>query len=162
MARFDIGFEAAGAAQPGVDIRHGLIQIGDFRERFEVSVEYWAESDYRAHWRRSVRRVADGAERSCLITSMTDPRTANFLVWWPIYVTGDAVRFQNQLLFLDATGGRFDPQDPYGFVPDRRASAEDGSPISEWTLPVSCLVEFLDRAGTCKMGRESFWQDERG
>jgi hypothetical protein len=39
------------------------------------------------------------------MTSMTDPRTSNFLVYWPMYREGEDVYIQNAIIFLDEIAG---------------------------------------------------------
>jgi hypothetical protein len=161
MSDFDIEFEDAPTSLPeAVRVAYGCINIGTLRERFEASLEFWTLSDYRSHWQRSIQRIADRHDKSCLITSLTEPKSANFLQWWPIYRIGERAHFQNQILFLNEIRGGFDPNDPYQFVRDRMTISADGSPISEWSVPVSSLLWFLkggDKGlGRDKRGRNSF------
>jgi hypothetical protein len=146
MADFSIEFEETAAPKSKHALAaNGSIQIGDFRERFEASVEFWSKSNYRSHWKKSIRRIIDMHGKSCLITSLTDPKSANFLFWWPIYRIGDFAYFQNQVLFFDQIVGPFDPNDPYPHVRDRLTVTEDGSPISEWLVPISSLFRFIEK-----------------
>ena len=150
MPDFSIEFEETKIGTPdSALVSNARITIGDFTERFEASLEFWSKNDYRCHWRTSIRRLTELSElhnKSCLITSLTDPKSANFLFWWPIYRIGDCAYFQNQVLFLDQIVGRFDPNNPYGFVSDRMTVSQVGSPISEWSVPVSSLSRFLGGA----------------
>jgi hypothetical protein len=74
---------------------------------------------------------------------MRDPQTANFIQWWPLYRLDDTVHVQNQILFMDALPGPLLPHDPYVHVAERRTVSEDGSPISEWRVPVADVEHFL-------------------
>ena len=148
MPGFNIEFEKRQTTIPaGSPLSYGCITIGNFHERFEASVEFWSETDYVCHWQRSIQRIIERVSTSCLITSLTDPKTATFLFWWPIYRLGDVVYFQNHVLFLDEIGADFDPQNPYRFVRDRETVSEDGSPVSEWSAPISSLIQFLEIPG---------------
>lgn len=52
----------------------GLIVIDEFRESFEASLTYWSVHDYEVHWGEAIKRLLDGRSRSCLITSLYNPR----------------------------------------------------------------------------------------
>ncbi len=129
------------AARPGS--RFGEIRIGDFVEKFEMPVSFWAPQEYRKHWQAALDRIIFVAQKSCLVTSMVDPRHANFIVWWPIYREGSSVIFQNQILFMDKLDSPFNPQDPFVHIQDRRVIAENGTPLSEWSVHISEIEDFL-------------------
>lgn len=124
----------------------GEIRIGDFRERFEVSFEYWSPSDYERQWREALGTLAEEGGASALITSMTNPRSANFLFWWPAYREDEMVFFQNGVLLLDDLTKPFDVSRYDEFVPPRERVTEDGEPISEWWVPIADIREFLARS----------------
>jgi len=125
----------------------GKIQIGSFSETFEVALNYWRQPDYRRQWYTGIKRIVDGSTTSCLITSIVDPSTANFIHWWPIYRVDEEVVFQNHLLFMDAiAGGQFQDTDPYRFVPERETVSDDGESVSEWVAPLQSLKQFLEGA----------------
>jgi hypothetical protein len=112
-----------------------------------MSLEFWSEFDYRTQWIAAIRRVLQGEIKSCLITSLTNPDTANFLFWWPIYRVGDEAILHNQVLILDDLVSRFDLNDPYSSLPERETVSDDGLPISEWVIPLSSFAAFLSRHG---------------
>lgn len=120
--------------------RIGLIQIGDFQERFEASLEFWTQEEYESQWAKAIDRLGAQARTSCLITSLTDPATANFLFWWPMYLLGQDIHIQHHALFLSDIKGTFDPSDPYAHIPERSPANEDGEPISEWVISLSDLA----------------------
>lgn len=125
------------------DARLGSIELGDFREHFLASLEFWRAEDYERQWREALGRVLAGAETSCLITSIRDPAVAFGVAWWPLHVTGDVVRVQNAIRFFEHLDRPFDPRDPYPSVPPRRTTSEDGEPISEWVVTVEAIRSFL-------------------
>ncbi len=126
-------------------LRLGAIRISDFEERFEASLSFWSSADYIAHWRVSLERTINGAEKSCLITSMYDPKSANFIFYWSLYLEDQTVYVQNHLLFLDEINGAFIPMRAYEHVPERRTVSEDGEKISEWKMPIDAIKEFLNK-----------------
>lgn len=143
---FSIKFANDGELVDNYDQRtlEGSIVVDTFEERFFAPVSYWNADDYRLHWKKSLQRILTGADVSCLITSMYDPNTANFIVWWPIYLMCDVVIFQNQLLFLEPLQGSFDANDPFRFVRPRQVTSQLGKKISEWTTSLECVRHFYE------------------
>ena len=141
---FSIQFLHEQASDTRIAAKTGLITVGRFEEKFESSTEFWSALEYERHWLDALTRLYNGAERSCLITSITDPRTANFIFWWPVYRVGDGACFQNHVLFTSDIGGDFDPRVPYSCVPERCTTNEDGLPISEWCTPLFEIAEYLN------------------
>jgi hypothetical protein len=122
----------------------GRIVIGDFTEAFGIPLGFWSELDYRRSWRHAFE-VLDGDPHatSCLVTSMTDPGTSNFLVWWPMYRESADVYIQNAIVFLGETAKDLDPAAPWACVTPRRTVDEDGNEVSEWRTSMDSLREFF-------------------
>jgi hypothetical protein len=81
------------------------------------------ESDYYRSWRQAFEVLnANPRSTSCLMTSMTDPSSSNFLVCWPMYGEDENVYIQNAIIFLDEIEGAFDPAAPWGYVGPRHNS----------------------------------------
>jgi hypothetical protein len=149
----------------------GRIVIGDFTETFVVPLGFWGESDYRAScqlpaasWRRAfeVLDVGDPRAVACLMTSMTDPVSSNFLVCWPMYREGEDVCVQNAIVLLDEIEGRFDPQVPWGSVGPRRGVDDDGNRVSEWATSMGSLItaqEKVNSSGTVTADIQSGYDD---
>lgn len=121
----------------------GEIVIGDFRERFESPLDYWSIKDYQSQWKEALRKTIEGNAKSCLITSLNDPRSSNFYIWWPIYRENESVFIQNHLFFLDEAPEPFDLYNPYKFVKERVTINEDGQKISEWTVSMDEISDFV-------------------
>jgi len=122
---------------------YAKVSIGDFEEAFEVDLSFWTRREYEWQWRDGLKRLVSGEPRSCLIASLSDPRSANFVFLWSMYAMGGNVVFQNRVLFLDEVDERFDPSDPYRHVGPREAVSTGGEPVSEWDVPVESIAEFL-------------------
>jgi len=127
----------------GETVALGSIKLGEFQEGFHASLCHWDQGRYQAQWREALERLIKGEEHSALVTSMYDPRTANFIVWWPMHRDGDSVHVQNQLLFFDDLAESFDELDPYRSVQQRETRTEEGTRISEWTISLPDIKEFL-------------------
>ena len=128
---------------PGEVASFGVIQIDSFQERFIASLMYWSVDDYKRHWKQAIERILHSSDVSCLITSMVDPAIATFIFWWPMYRVNETVLIQNQILFLDQLQSPFDEHTPFSFVPKRQTINEDGDVISEWSVRINDLEEFL-------------------
>ncbi len=125
------------------DLCLGRITIGNFEEIFESSVSFWSKADYYVSWMESLNRIIRGATISCLITSLHDPRHAEFLNWWPLYRDDQLVFIQNHLFFLNEARAEFDLSNPYAFVRNHQTVNEDGESISQWTISVEEIRVFL-------------------
>jgi CdiI N-terminal domain len=136
---FDISWasEPLPPTVPGERAAYGVIQIGDYTERFLASLDFWTRSDYLRQWHGAIDRIKQGHEKSALFTSISDPKYANFFTWWPMYIVDGTVYFQNALLFLDRLDEPFDLANPYKYVENRTTKTQDGSPVSEWSLEIS-------------------------
>lgn len=109
-----------------------------------MGFDFWKEADYRRHWLRALQRLDHGSEvTSCLVSSITDPRTGNFVRCWPLYRCGDVVHVQEAVIFLDELDSEFDPDEPWLSVAPRRVVNEDGDQISEWETDMSAVRRFL-------------------
>ena len=123
----------------------GEIVIGNFRERFETPLDYWAIKDYESQWKEALRRTIEGNGKSCLITSMNDPQTSNFYIWWPIYREDESVFIQNHLFFLEEALEPFDFYNPYKSVRERITINEEGQEISEWMVSIDEISDFFEK-----------------
>lgn len=119
------------------DLALGEITLDDFVETFETPLTFWKADRYERQWREGIDRLLKGALRSCLITSMLDPRSEVFGVWWKLYREGDHVVVQNQLLLTEVLGGDLDPDEPYRSIPERLPFNAEGALVSEWLLEFS-------------------------
>jgi len=128
---------------PGVIASLGVIQIDSFQERFIASLMYWSADDYKRHWKQAIERILHSSNVSCLITSMVDPTTGNHIFWWPMYRENDTVFIQNHIMFFDQLQSPFDERNPFSSVADRQTLDEDGNRISEWSVQINELEEFL-------------------
>jgi hypothetical protein len=137
-------WQEAGEGNGDSAVASGRIVIGDFTETFRIPLGFWDESDYRRSWRRAFEVLnANPHATSCLMTSMTDPGTSNFLTCWPMYREGEDVYIQNALIFLDEIEEDFDLATPWDSVRPREAIDEDGNKISEWITSMGSLREFF-------------------
>ena len=138
-SRVEAGGEGDGSAGA-----FGRIVIGDFTETFVVPLGFWGEADYRDSWRRAFE-VLEGDPRavSCLMTSMTDPVSSNFLICWPMYREDEDAYVQNAIVLLGEIGGRFGPWVPWGSVEPRRGMDDDENRVSEWVTSMGSLRDFF-------------------
>ena len=141
----------AEAAVGGCAVGH--ITVRDFEERFPMDLTYWGVEQYQASWIRSLEVLerSDDAT-SCLVSSITNPATGNFVFCWPLYRSGDIVYVQNLIIFLEELEENFVPDKPWRFVEPRSTVDEDGNAISEWQTTVDEVRKFLHRAPRVGLG----------
>jgi len=122
----------------------GRISVDDFSEVFRASLGYWAPADYRRSWVRAFDVIAESEQAAaCLVTSMADPGTVDFVMCWPLYRVGDSVHIQNKLIILDQLASALDPEAPWLSIGPRVTVDEDGNPLSEWEVPFASVAEFF-------------------
>lgn len=129
----------------GQKIRVGCISIGDFTEEFTSFLDFWTPADYETQWRAEIGRMVSGARVDALITDMHNLGTAHHLVSWPLYREDDLVFVQNRLLFLSDLGRPLHLDQLIGKLGDRSTISEDGATISEWSVGIQDLRDFLAR-----------------
>jgi CdiI N-terminal domain len=109
-----------------------------------ASLSYWNKLDYLMQWEAALTRIYDGNDKSCLITSMFEPSTANFIFLWALYLDGSIVHIQNQILFLEKLDKPFLETNPYESIRDRKTVSDEGDKISEWDVDVNDIKMYLD------------------
>jgi hypothetical protein len=123
----------------------GEIVIGDFHERFESPLDYWSVKDYQSQWKEALMRIIEGHEKSCFITSINNPRSSNFYIWWPIYREDESVFIQNHLFFLGEAQEPFNLYNPYKSVKERVTINGEGQKISEWMVSINEISDFFEK-----------------
>jgi hypothetical protein len=134
MSAISISISNSVIKHEGDLVASGNLIIGEFFESFHASLSYWNRLDYLSQWRSGLERLLAGENRSVIISSMYNPRNANFINWWKMYLLGDTVYIQNQILFLDELTAPFNENDIYSSIPERETETEDGDKISEWQI----------------------------
>ena len=119
----------------------GEITLGAFSERFEADLRFWEPASYEAQWRRAALRVLGGAPATALVASYRGP-DASYHFTWPMWRDRAVVHVQSRLLFTEQLTGAFDPEAPEAHVGERLVVSDDGSPISEWNVPLGQLANF--------------------
>ncbi|MEW2158619.1 hypothetical protein AB0950_25585 [Streptomyces sp. NPDC007189] len=122
----------------------GRITVRDFQDDFLMDLTYWSVEQYEASWVRALQLLETSNDAtSCLISSMTDPASSNFVFCWPLYRCGDVVYIQNSIIFMDQLTEQFNPDDPWRSVEQRSTIDEDGHVISEWQTSIDEVRNFL-------------------
>jgi hypothetical protein len=110
--------------------------------RASSSLYQWSKKDYESQWRDAIKTLLNGQKRAALITEYVGPEAATHLEWWPMYVVGNEVFIQNQLLFYDQLREPFSAQRAFSFLSDRCMTNEEGKRISEWAVTISEVEKF--------------------
>jgi len=122
----------------------GRITVGDFSERFLMSLSYWSPEHYQQQWHAALVRLATTPDaNSCLISSATRPADSNFILCWPLYRDRDVVHVQNRILFLDELDGPLDLEQQWTVLDVRESVTDDGVAISEWSTGIEEIKSYL-------------------
>ncbi|MER5787095.1 hypothetical protein [Streptomyces sp. NPDC001980] len=126
----------------------GRIIVADFTETFHMDLTFWDPEHYEKSWASALRRVDEAdLTTSCLVSSITDPRAANFVLCWPLYRVHGDIFVQNSLIILGDLDQDFDPERPWFSVGPREVVDEDGHNISEWRVDVAAVRRFRAASG---------------
>ena len=122
----------------------GTIVLGEDRDGFEVSLEWWGRAAYQRQWLEAARRLVNGTDRVMFLVSYDGP-DATFHLAWPAWRDGNRVHVQNWLVLTEQLSTPFDPDAADRFVRDRQTTNEDGEPISEWDVDFEDVRAFVER-----------------
>lgn len=126
----------------------GRIRAGRLFERFSMSFGRWEPADYRRSWQDSFNVLLSSTSAvSCLVSSMHDPETSNFIACWPLYREGDVVHVQNRMLLLEQLEHPFDARAPWLSMSPRATVGQGGDRISEWDVSFEAVRQFFESAG---------------
>jgi hypothetical protein len=139
---FYIGF-VSGVRVNDAGWRHavGELTLGAFSERFEADLGFWEPAEYEAQWRKAALRLLGGAPTAALVASYRGPEAAHHSMW-PMWRDGTVVHVQGRLVLTGSRAGTFDPAAPEAHLGGRTTESGDGSPVSEWTVPLGQLANF--------------------
>ena len=142
---FDLHFsEGPAVSDEGWWHAVGTVVLGEDRDGFAISLEWWGRAAYEQQWLAAARRLVIGPDRVMFLVSYNGPEAAYHFAW-PAWRDGNQVRVQNWLVLTDQLPTRFDPDEADRFVRARETVSEDGAPISEWDVTVADLQAFVDR-----------------
>lgn len=137
MSMFSIHLTKSNIELEGQISAVGHINIGNFDESFHSSLSYWSREQYLRQWQEGLNRLVSGESNSALVTSMHNPKDANFIFWWVFYNINEKIYIQNHVLFMDELDPEFDESNLYKSIPERETRTEDGEMISEWAINLS-------------------------
>lgn len=106
--------------------------IDGLDEAFHASNSYWSRNQYFDQWRRAIQFILEGNDKACFITSMYNPKSANFIVCWPLYREKNKIYLQNHYIELKKMNKNFDIDNIHLFIEDRVKDDE----TSEWIIPL--------------------------
>ncbi|MBS1987324.1 hypothetical protein JST99_05330 [Candidatus Dependentiae bacterium] len=125
----------------------GEIQIGDFKESFDIPLRYWSKKDYEKQWQDGIERLKTH-DQSCLVTAVMLTKTTPLAILWVLYKDGDIVHIQNKALFRSRfitmlKKEFFTSQTCYNFITPRKTISEStGMKISEWDVSLEEVVKY--------------------
>ena len=134
MQQFNIELNDSPFDCDGDLLLSGRISIGDFSESFHASLSYWDRDKYISQWRDGLKGLKTDGDKSILVTNMYDPKKANFVFAWVLYLIDGMIHIQNNVVFLDETDQPLDENNLQRYVPPREKYSADGEKISEWVI----------------------------
>jgi hypothetical protein len=149
---FSIGFHEPPSYpydDPATPQAKGILILGEAKEYFGSSLYQWSKKEYESQWGHAIKTLLDGKDRAALITEYVRPEASTHLEWWPMYLIGNSVFIENQLLFYDQLAEPFSEQNAFSFLGERRTMNGEGKKISQWAVGMPDLEEFA-RATTRK------------
>jgi hypothetical protein len=120
-------------------VAHGEIVLNDCIEHFTACLGRWQVRDYEQQWMGALERIVSGADKSCLVVSLSEPGYNDFVICWPMHRIDNHVVFQETLV----PPQDFYPADPHGHVPEHAAINDDGTRISAWAVRLTDVAAFL-------------------
>ena len=127
----------------------GEIQIGKFKEEFEIPLKNLTIEDYRKQWQAGLERIQSRNE-SCLVTELENSKKYPRVIMWVLYKEGDKVYIRNQFLF-DKRFMQMQKKHPftfencYDFIPPRNPveGISQEEKVSEWITDLDAIHDFL-------------------
>ena len=112
----------------------GEITLGNSRETFEMTIEWWNLEDYQKQWHIGLERIKTHST-SCLVARIEGYQGNPVQIdWWLLYKESNKIIIRNQLLIstiLTSTiNGPFTPETCYNYIPPKSRSKK----VSEWVV----------------------------
>ena len=121
----------------------GCIQIDQFVERFQITLNYWDKATFQRKWREAFKRLVLGANTVGLMTWMTSPTVKDYRRAWILYREGHRVFIQDKVLIATGKSPKFDEEEHLVEIPPRNPVNEDGFRVSEWETSLQSLANYL-------------------
>ena len=131
----------------GIPAAPGLLVMGETKEGLLANLALWSKKDYELHWRGELRSIVEGGSKAALITSYHDPLYSSNIEIWPVYRDGELVRIQNHLPWYDSFPPDFKVSELNIYMGDREEIDDEGHRLSEWSVTIQDIREFLERSG---------------
>lgn len=119
----------------------GEIRINDFREKFDIPLDWWSLKDYERQWQEGLHRITTHGT-TCLVARIKNPSKGPFVDWWLLYKEDGKIYIRNEVLFGEeyqnlVGSAEFTTQNCYSFIPPRGPSVlENGMQVSEWIVKI--------------------------
>lgn len=115
----------------------GVIKLGDFREPFNMPLNWWDIDTYKKQWQEGITRIRK-YKHSCLITEVYNPTKDPVINMWALYRRGTEIIIHNYLLFGPRLKKKislipFNTDSCYRFIPRKRKNT-NSLQLSEWIV----------------------------
>lgn len=109
----------------------GFITINDFNERFFSPTGFWSREEYLKNWYKELNKLLNGFSCAKLITKMYNPKYANYLQSYVLYLVDENVFIREEFLFLGESPKQILLEDLYSKELIREIYNEEGKKILE-------------------------------
>jgi len=117
----------------------GVLAVGNARLPFRLDCTHWSASAYERQWKAGIRRIADGAPSSALLTAYQGDGDEPHVLW-AMWRDDDHVYVQARSVRSAAYDAPFDPWNPYPFVPSRMPVGAYAPPPTQWRVELESFV----------------------
>ena len=142
--QFEIAFTEDHWMDERIAFRGLRLTLQNYAEEEGADLTFWSTKDYENQWLTWLNQLMASRDEGALIISIHDPANA-FRVWtWTMWKKDDQVLFQNRLLFMLEGSRTSNPACVFEYVGEYQSHDEDGDRISEWTVPIAAIRNFVN------------------
>jgi hypothetical protein len=140
----EIAFTEDHGMDEGIPFRGLRLTLQNYTEEEAADLTFWSTKDHENQWLTELNHLMASRDKGALIISIPDPANP-FRVWtWTMWKKDDHVLFQNRLLFMLEGSRTFNPACVSEYIGEYQSHDEDGDRISEWTVPIAAIRNFIN------------------
>lgn len=123
----------------------GIITIGDFYEKFFISLNTWSLNEYKKQWREGLERIKTH-DSSCLVADISIRKRDVFMQIYYLYKIDNKIFVRYQMpypkLFKKMSKGlpSFNINTCYQYVPSFKLKDNDGNTLETWEADLDGII----------------------
>ncbi|WP_148293082.1 hypothetical protein [Comamonas sp. B-9] len=121
------------------------IHIDEHREVVPLITTRWSPEIYKKQWVAALKFLAASRSSRCALITCIQPESISYgITYWALFRDWHFVYFQERFIRENYEKFLISPMMVERYMPDRmQGTVEEFSRVSEWTLPISDIQEFL-------------------